>query len=286
MKNGKGLSWLLFALLSLIWGSSFILMKKSAEQLSGWQIGAVRIFSASLAFLPFAVFHIRQLPRAKIAVVLLTGFLGNLFPAFLFGLAIQHNGESSLAGILNSLTPLFVILIGILFFRANVQRKKLAGVLVGFVGLFVLSASKGPLTFDSAGFTLLILLATVFYGLNVNIVGTYLNGLHPVKTATVSIGFLSFPTALVLWLAPVSLSTQEMRTSVGASVLLGLMGSAAATVIFYTLIKKAGGLFASLVTYAVPVVAIGWGLVYQEAIGLVQIGCLGIILCGVWLANK
>ncbi|GAA4745394.1 DMT family transporter [Flavisolibacter ginsenosidimutans] len=287
MKNGKALSWMLFVLLALIWGSSFVLMKKSAEQLSGWQIGAVRILSASLIFLPAAVFHVRQLPRTKIPLVLLTGFFGNLAPAFLFGIAIQRNGEeSSLAGILNSLTPLFVIVIGILFFRANVQRKKLAGVLVGFIGLFILSASKGPLTLNGIGFTLLILLATVFYGLNVNIVGTYLKGLNPVKMSTVSIGFLCLPTTLILWLNPVSLHTPGMRTSIAAAVTLGIMGSAVATVLFYTLIKKAGGLFASLVTYAVPVVAIGWGLLYHEAIGLVQIGCLGIILSGVWLANE
>lgn len=286
MKNAKSLNWLLFGLLALIWGSSFILMKKSAEQLSGWQIGAVRIFSASVVFLPFTSFHLRQLPKAKIPIVLLTGLLGNLFPAFLFGIAIQHSGESSLAGILNSLTPLFVILIGILFFGANLQRKKLAGVLVGFVGLFILSLSNGPLTESGIGYTLLILLATIFYGLNVNIVGTYLKGLHPVKMATVSIGFLSVPTALVLWFAPVSLNTQEMRTSVGAAVALGILSSSVATIIFYALIERAGGLFASLVTYAVPVVAIGWGLVYHEAIGFLQIGCLAVILSGVYIANR
>ena len=286
MKNAKGTSWLLFVLLSLIWGSSFILIKKSAEQLSGWQIGAVRIFSASVVFLPFAVFHVRQLPRAKIPVVLLTGLLGNLFPAFLFGVAIQHSGESSLAGILNSLTPLFVILIGILFFGANLQRKKLAGVLVGFIGLFVLSLTQGPLTAGNVGYTLLILLATVFYGLNVNIVGTYLKGLNPLKMATVSIGFLVVPTALVLWFNPVSLAKPDVRTSVGAAVTLGVLGSAAATVIFYALIKRAGGLFASLVTYVIPLVAIAWGLVYNETVGLVQIGCPGIILSGVYLTNK
>ncbi len=285
MKNERRLSWLLFVLLALIWGSSFILIKKSAEGLTGGQIGAVRIFSASLVFLPFAFFHVRRLPREKIPIVLLTGLVGNLIPAFLFGIAIQHSGESSLAGILNSLTPLFVILIGVLFFGLKIPSKKMAGVLVGFIGLFILSATKGPLTVSGIGYTLLILLATVCYGLNVNIVGRYLKGLDPVKMATVSIAFLLLPTTLFLWLNPVSFSSQT-KGSILAAATLGLLGSALATILFYTLIKKAGGLFASLVTYAVPVVAIGWGLIYDEAIGLVQFVCLGIILSGVYLANK
>ncbi|HVF96998.1 MAG TPA: DMT family transporter [Flavisolibacter sp.] len=286
MKNEKGLNWFLFGLLALIWGSSFILIKKSAEQLNGWQIGAVRIFSASAVFLPFALFHVRKLPAAKIPIVILTGLLGNLFPAFLFGIAIERKIASSLAGILNSLTPLFVILVGALFFKAAVPQKKITGVVIGFIGLLLLSIAKGPVGISDIGFTLLILLATVLYGINVNIVGNYLKGLDPVKMATVSIGFLSFPTALVLWLNPVSFSTPEMQMSIWAAVAVGLLGSAAATIIFYTLIKKAGGLFASLVTYAIPIVAIFWGFLDDETVGFLQIGCLGIILCGVYLANK
>jgi drug/metabolite transporter (DMT)-like permease len=286
MNNQKGVNWLLFVLLALIWGSSFILMKKSAEELDGWQIGALRIFSAGVVFLPFALFHLGKLPKNKILLIVLTGLLGNLFPAFLFGIAIQQKIESSLAGILNSLTPLFVIVIGILFFRARVENKKIAGVIIGFIGLFLLSIMKGPVNISDIGFTLLILLATVFYGLNVNIIGTYLKGEDPVKIATVSIAFLIIPTGIFLWANPVSFATEEMRMSIGAAALLGILGSAIATLLFYTLIKKAGGLFASLVTYAIPIVAIFWGLLAHEDVGLVQLGCLGIILGGVYLANR
>lgn len=286
MTGQKTTSWVLFVLLALIWGSSFILIKKGTEQLSGWQIGALRIFSAGIVFLPFALFHIGQLPKAKIPLVLLTGVLGNLFPAFLFAIAIEEKIESSLAGILNSLTPLFVIVIGVLFFKARIQSKKIAGVIIGFIGLLILSLTKGTISASDISFTLLILLATVFYGINVNLVGTYLKNLDPVKMSTVSVGFLAIPTSFVLWLNPVSFSTEEMRTGILAIVALGLLGTAAATVIFYALIKKAGGLFASLVTYAIPVVAIFWGLLYNENVGIVQFGCLGIILAGVYLANK
>src|SRR5829696_7232828 len=157
MNGQKGISWLLFVLLALIWGSSFILIKKSASELDGWQIGAVRIFSAAVVFLPFAIFHIGKLPRKKIPIIILTGLLGNLFPAFLFGIAIHQKIESSVAGILNSLTPLFVIIIGALFFNVMIPKKKIAGVLIGFIGLAVLSVSKGPASITDIGFTLLIL---------------------------------------------------------------------------------------------------------------------------------
>lgn len=286
MVGQKATNWALFTLLALIWGSSFILIKKGSEQLSGWQIGALRIFSASIVFLPFAIFHIRRLPKSKIPVILLTGILGNLAPAFLFAIAIEKKIPSSLAGILNSLTPLLVIIIGSIFFKAKIQRKKMLGVVIGFIGLLILSVTRGPVAINDAGFVLLILLGTFCYGLNVNIVSAYLKGLDPLKMSTVSVGFLCIPTGVVLWLHPFSFSTEELRISVVAVVALGLVGSAVATIIFYALIKKAGGLFASLVTYAIPVVAIFWGFIYNEDITAVQLGCLGIILAGVYLANK
>jgi drug/metabolite transporter (DMT)-like permease len=286
MSRQKNSSWALFVLLALVWGSSFILIKKASNELTGLQIGAIRIFSAGIVFLPFAIFHVGKLPKSKIPIIILTGLLGNLFPAFLFAIAIHQKIDSSLAGILNSLTPLFVIVIGGLFFKSKVEAKKVAGVLIGFAGLFILSITRGPVSISDVGFTLLILLATVFYGVNVNIIGTYLKGLDPIKMATVSIGFLTIPTTIVLWLNPVSFSSVEMHKSILAAVALGILGSAIATVLFYMLIKKAGGLFASLVTYAIPVVAITWGMLDGENISLIQFGCLGIILCGVYLANK
>jgi drug/metabolite transporter (DMT)-like permease len=209
-----------------------------------------------------------------------------LFPAFLFGIAIQRQIESSLAGILNSLTPLFVIVIGALFFKKTVPAKKVIGVLIGFAGLVLLSISRGPVTLSEVGFTLLILLATVFYGLNVNLITTYLQGIDPFQMATVSIASLLLPSVAVLYFHPVSFDTAPMRQSIIACAALGILSSAVATALYYALIRKAGGLFASLVTYAIPIVAISWGLLFGEQIGLLQVGCLAIILGGVYLANR
>ena len=281
-------NWALFVLLALVWGSSFILMKKSSEHLTGWQIGATRIFAAGLLFFPLAVFHLRRIPLRKLHLVILSGMLGNLFPAFLFAVAIERI-NSSLAGILNSLTPFFVILIAILFFKVKMGRTKILGVLIGFVGLLILSLSKGGIGTDNMGYALLILLATFLYGLNVNLVSFYLKGINPVQMATVSLAFISIPAALILWYQDVysiALYDAAAGWSIAAAALLGIVGSAIATVLFYVLIKRAGGLFATMVTYAIPIVAIFWGFLAHENITIMQLGGLAIILGGVYLTNK
>jgi drug/metabolite transporter (DMT)-like permease len=219
----------------------------------------------------------------------LSAVLGNLFPAFLFAIAIEKKINSSMAAILNSLTPLFVILIGIVFFKAHIKSKKIIGVLVGFAGLVILSLSKGGVTIDNYTFTLLILIATIFYGINVNIVSNYLKEVDPFKMATVSLAFMCIFSGIIIWQQDV---ISIIRYDEGAtkaviySVLLGVVGSAIATALFYMLIKRAGGLFASLVTYAIPVVGIFWGLIYGEDVTIIQISCLALILGGVFLANK
>jgi drug/metabolite transporter (DMT)-like permease len=281
-------NWLLFLLLSLVWGSSFILMKTSAEHLNGLQIGAVRIFAAGVSFLPFAVIYISRIPLRKMGIVILTGLLGNFFPALLFATAIKENGESSLASILNSLTPLFVIVIGVLFFKAKVAKNKIAGVLVGFAGLVMLSLLRGPVSANDNG-VLLILIATIFYGINVNLVSHFLKGIDGLKIASVSLAIMAIPSAAIMWqqnVFSIARYDEEARWSIAVACLLGIVGSAIATAVYYILIQRAGGLFASLVTYAIPIVAMIWGLLANESITGIEIGCLAIILTGVYLANR
>ena len=289
MKEEKIFNWIIFFVLSVIWGSSFILTKVCSIQLNGWQIGSIRIFFAGLIFLPFAVFHIRGIPRSKISFVILSGFLGNFFPAFLFAIAIEKKIESSLAGILNSLTPLFVILIAILFFKAKIKLKKIAGVLIGFAGLLILNFSTGGMTLNNFGFILLILLATIFYGFNVNIVSYYLKEVEPFKIATVSLTIMGILGGIIMWqqdVFSIAKYDEGARISIIYAGLLGIVGSAFATALFYILIKRAGGLFASLVTYGIPVIAIFWGLIAHENVTVLQISCLALILLGVYLANR
>jgi len=296
MKEKKIISWAIFILLCIIWGSSFILMHWGTEALSAIQVASLRIFSAGIVLVPFAVFHIRKIPARKLPLVILIAICGNLVPAFLFAAAMAHI-DSSLGGILNSLTPIFVVIIGIIFFKSKVENRKILGVIIGFAGLTLLTiaGSKG-ISFENLEYTVWILLATILYGLTVNLVHHHLHDVNPVHLASVSLSFMVLPTSIVLWqqdfftlLSSVSFNLNEpsdIRWPIIATVLLGVVASAIATVLFYILVKKAGGLFSSLVTYGIPFVAIGWGIIFGENITLVQMGCLGIILCGVYLANR
>jgi len=222
-------------------------------------------------------------------LVIISAICGNLLPAYLFAGAIAKNIDSSLAGILNSLTPICVVVTGIVFFRSKIQGRKILGVVIGFVGLTLLTiAGKKGISFENVEYTLWILLATVLYGFNINIVGHYLKDINPIHLAAVSISFMILPTAIVLWqqnFLQLPFDDDEIMLAVIYSIMLGIVGSAIATALFYILVKKAGGLFASLVTYGIPFVALGWGFVYGEDITILQIACLGIILCGVYLAN-
>jgi len=287
--NNKVVSWFIFILLCIIWGSSFILMKWSAEGLSAAQIASVRIFSAAIILLPFGIFHLAKIPRKKIPVAILTAVCGNLLPAYLFAAAIAKNIDSSLAGILNSLTPICVVVIGILFFKSKIGLWKIAGVILGFMGLCLLTISKTGISFNNLEYASWIVLATILYGITVNLVSHYLKDINPIHLTTVSLSWMIIPAAIVLWqqgFMQLDFDDSTIRWSVVVSIVLGIVSTAIATALFYILVKRAGGLFASLVTYGIPFVAVAWGFIFGENISFLQMGCLGIILSGVWLANR
>lgn len=197
--------------------------------------------------------------------------------------------DSALAGILNSLTPLLVIAIGALFFKAHVHLKKIIGVLIGFLGLVILSVSKGGITVANFWFAFFILFATLCYGINVNLVSFYLKDVDPIKMATISLAFICIPAGIIMWqqnIPTLVFNDKSYHLPVLAALVLGVIGSAAATALFYVLIRRSGGLFASLVTYGIPIVAILWGIWYKENVTAIQLGCLGLILSGVYLANR
>lgn len=289
MLKHKIINWSIFIFLSVIWGTSFILMKIANEELTGIEIGSIRIFAAGLVFLPFSIFHLPKIPRGKLLLVIVSGFLGSFFPAYLFAIAIENKIDSSLAGILNSLTPILVIVIGIIFFKSSIRRKKITGVIVGFIGLVILSLSEGGISLQNYAFASLILLGTLMYAFNINIVSKYLKEVEPMHIATVSLSFMTVFAGILLWYQGVGIKLQQNNNvliPVIIAALLGIIASALATALFYVLIKRAGGLFASLVTYAIPVVAIFWGVSAGEQVTIIQIACLFMILGGVYLANK
>ncbi len=219
---------------------------------------------------------------------MLTGIFGNLLPAFCFAIALLKI-DSSLTGILNSLTPICVVVLGILFFRDKIKTKKIIGVLIGLAGLSILTFTQNNISLDNFGYSLLVLLATISYGLNVNLVSHYLKEVKPLHIATISLAFMCIPAGWLLWqqdFLQLDFSDSQVQWAVFNSILLGLASSALGTVLFYILVQKASGLFASLVTYGIPFVAIFWGYLDGEIVHWIDIVSLAIILTGVYLANQ
>lgn len=282
-------NWLLFIILSVIWGSSFILMKFGLKELTAVQVAAMRIFSAGAVLMPFAYKSFKEIPRNKLLHVVASGLFGNFAAAFLFCIA-ETRLDSSLAGVLNSLTPLFVIIIGISFFQMKITKQKALGVVIGFAGLALLPfAAKKGIDFTDVSYSLLILLATICYGINVNSVGRHLKEVGSLRIASLSLAFWAIPSLIILVATGFfknDFSSSNFLAATAASAALGIFGSAIASILFYMLVKSAGTLFASLVTYGIPFVAILWGLYYHEPITLLQVFCLVIILAGVYLVNK
>jgi drug/metabolite transporter (DMT)-like permease len=242
-----------------------------------------------MVLLPFAIQAFKAVPAKKRLLVFLSGLLGTFFPAYLFCVA-ETKLDSSLAGILNALTPLFTLLIGYLFFKRQIGWRKWAGVIIGFAGLVLLIlAGNKKMSFGYLGYASYILLATMLYGINVNLVSRYLKEIGSRQIATVAFTLLIVPSFFILWITGFFSQANLGRDFIyatSASMVLGIMGTAVASILFYVLLKRAGPVFSSMVTYGIPFVALFWGILANEQINPVQIGCLCIILGGVYLANK
>jgi drug/metabolite transporter (DMT)-like permease len=280
------IKWGLFILLSFIWGSSFLLMLIGLKQLNAWQVAAFRLFSAGIIMLPFARYTFKKIPKEKTGYIILSGLLGSFFPAFLFCLA-ETRLDSSFAGTLNSLTPIFVILVGIFFFNLKVKWRQAIGIFISFAGSICLFLAKSGKTGDLlyVGF---IVLGTFFYGLNVNMIGKKLMQVASFDIGVLAFSFLSVPSLIILLaFGTHHLNFQDSQViySVGASVLLGIFGTTVASVLFYMLLKKAGGVFASTVTYGIPFIAMLWGWVYHEKITIPVVLSLLVILLGIFITN-
>ena len=285
----KLMNWFLFSILTLIWGSSFILMKEGLVKLSAYQVAAMRIFSAGLVLMPIAIRQFRQVPKEKIKMIVLSATIGSFIPAFLFCIAEEHI-NSSLAGILNALSPLFAIVMGVLFYQMKMTTQKVTAVVVGFIGLCLLFISKDGFSFEGDVFySLLIVVATMGYGLNVNMLARHLGDVGSLNIAAIAFSTLAIPALLILiftgYFQETWTDTAFLRATF-AAMILGIMGTAAAQVLFYMLLKRTNVLFSSLVTYTIPFVAILWGVLYGETITGLQIACLGVILSGVYFANR
>jgi len=293
-KTAAQSKWLLFILLCLIWGSSFVLMKlgmfaaDGSPILSAWQVAAIRIFTSGLVLIPFFIKAWQQIPGKLKAIVLVSGWLGSFIPAILFCLA-ESKIDSALAGTLNAVTPLSTLFIGWALYQIPVPRQKAMGILVGLAGCVMLFLNKTGHSIEEPLYAGMVLAATICYGWNVHLLTQYLSGISALDIATMAfVGLVPFSFALLLFSGYFNLPLLQpayFKATIAASV-LGIMGTAFASIIFYRLVKLAGPLFASLVTYGIPFIAIGWGAIYGEKITALQIIALAIILAGVYIANR
>jgi drug/metabolite transporter (DMT)-like permease len=228
-------------------------------------------------------------PKEVIRPIIISGFLGTFFPAYLFCIA-QTKIDSSLAGILNALTPLATIAIGTTFFNMKLGWTKWLGMILGFAGMLVLLLNGNKdISFQYVGYALFVVIATLCYGLNVNVVSKYLHNAAPMQIATIAFTSLIIPTLIILastgYFTDPRLLNGEWTSGTISAAVLGIIGTGVASVTFYVLMKKAGPVFASMVTYGIPFVAIAWGISTGETITAMQMAGMVIILLGVKLAN-
>ncbi len=290
-KRGGGIWWIL-AILALIWGSSFILMKRGLYHdgvpiLSSWQVATARLAIAWLALSPVLFRHIALLPKHWLPL-LGSGLLGNGIPAFLFATA-QTRIDSALSGMLNSLTPLMTMLTGALFFGTRVRGIHVAGIILGLAGaagLIAFGAADGIPSWS--GFALLPIIGTLCYGFSGNIVKKYLYMLPATATSALAltwVGPVSIALALGSGLPRTLREDPHAWTALGYVAILAVMSSALALVLWNVLLKRTSALRASTVTYLMPVVAIGWGILDHESIGWAQLGMIGLVLGGVYIVS-
>lgn len=289
LQSAGALSWGLLIFLSLIWGSSFILIKKSLLAYSPGEVGALRITTAALFLIPIALQNLGKVPGNQRWFLLCVGFVGSFLPAFFFAIA-QTQLASGVTGVLNALTPLFVVIMGALFFQQTFTRRNTIGLIISLVGtvVLVLAGSSGSLG-DINFYAFFVVLATICYGLNLNIIKTYLSNIKPVAITAISLLFV-FPIALG-YLLGFTEFTYKIQHTEGAWLallfvsILGVIGTAAALVIFNRLVQLTTPMFASFVTYLIPIIAVIWGVIDGEALYTEHyLGMLAII-AGVYIAN-
>ncbi|RUO46928.1 EamA family transporter [Pseudidiomarina aquimaris] len=281
-------AWLLLGLLALIWGSSFLLIKKGLLGFAPDQLAAIRIASAGFVLLPFILKRFKTVQPHHWLKLICVGLVGSFIPAFLFAFA-QTELPSGVTGVLNTFTPLATLIIGIALFKQTALVQQWIGVVIGLVGtlLLVTATANGDFEFNRYG--LLIIAATICYGLNLNLIKHHIPDLGALTITGVSL-FLVAPAALIYLLFATPFTAQvtqpELWFPLGAILVLGIIGTAMALVIFNTVVKITDTTFTSSVTYLIPIVALILGILDGEPFFIQQGVGLAAILSGVWIANR
>lgn len=284
------IGWGILLILVLTWGSSFILMKRGLEHYSHTQLALLRISIACIFLIPFVIRSIKKVDRKKLWYISIVGIIGNGIPAFLFAKA-QTGIDSSLAGILNSLTPLFTLIVGLFFFSYKARWINISGVFIGLAGTVGLMSISGNQSLDvNFSYGLYIILATVLYAVNLNIIKKYLDNTDSVTITAFAFLIIGIPALLCLLFFTDFLSVVSSQAGalegLGYIAILGVFGSGLAVILHNKLIKTSGVLFAASVTYMIPIVAVLWGIADGEAFEPVYLFWIALILLGVFMVNR
>jgi drug/metabolite transporter (DMT)-like permease len=277
--------YIILGLLAIIWGSSFILMKEGLKFYSSYQIAAMRISFSGLALIPFVNWKKLDIKRSDYKYFIISGFLGSAIPAFLFPLA-QTRISSSLAGAINGLTPLFALIVGVIFLGVKFSRLKAFGVIFGLIGaVFLIIGQDIQFEFRHV---MMAIVATLCYGINVNIIKQKLDSYPPLLVAALPLAIISVAGFAVLGYLGLNINVNDMQFiySFSATLLLAFIGTSISLIMFNKLIQQTNTVFATSVTYLIPIVALFWGLfdheqiLYNHFIGLV------FILGAIWMIRK
>ncbi len=281
--------WLYLTILAFVWGSSFILMKKALIGLSPVQVGALRMLIAGSFLLLIGFKSLKEIQKKHWKHIVTTALLGTFFPVFLFAHAV-HGIDSSIVSILNSLTPFNTLIFGFLVFGFTFKKKQLLGIFIGLIGTTILILKGAHLNpHQNYWYSLLIIVASVGYAFNVNIVKKYLNDISALSIVTGNFLLLMIPAFIVL-VSTDFFSTYELTdsnlTSLGYITILAIVGTCWAKVLYNKMVHLATPVFASSVTYLIPIIAVMWGVFDGERLHLIQILAGIIVLLGVYLVNK
>ena len=281
--------WFYLAILSLIWGSSFILIKKGLVGLSSYQLASLRIIFAAIVIFIYSYNSLVKIPKKSWKWILITAYTGTFFPVYLISYG-QTEIESGLASIITTITPINTLIVGIIFFGLVYTKKQLLGLLIGLIGaiLLIYEASEADINVNIY-YSFFIYMTTVGYAASVNLIKNYLTDISPeAVTAGIFIS-ISPPALLVLFLSDFSslnLEDKEVLNSIIFVFILGVFGSAIAQTLFNKFVKIASPLFAAAVTYTMPIIAIFWAILDGETLTIMQFFATAIILIGVYMVNK
>lgn len=281
--------WLSLLFLSCIWGSSFILIKKSLVGLTFFEMGLMRCVIAFLAFLPFVIYFTKRIDWKRWKEYLLISLTGSAIPAFLYAIA-QTEITSIASGILNSLTPSFTLIFGILFFNIKSSLLQVVGVCLGLLGaVFIIMYGSELYIGAKPAYGLFVVFATMCYALNVHFIKKLFQDDDPLILGAVSFLFVGLPFLIVAVLIGIPekvIAEPAAQLSILYLTVLSIMSTVVSLIIYYKLVQRTTPLFASSVTYIMPVIVLFWGVVDGEDLVFFHILGLLMIIMGIYLIRK